>query len=115
MTCLRRGQGGVLCLPASGMRRRSMNVIPRTVDTVQAEERLISETLADFAHGLPPAAIPVDVRQRARHLMLDATGIAYASGRYEFAHKAMTAVAGLGGGGAVPVIGLPARLSPRDA
>jgi 2-methylcitrate dehydratase PrpD len=47
--------------------------------------------------------------------MLDATGIAFASGRYEFAHKAMTAIAGLGGEGSVPVIGMPARLPPRDA
>ena len=56
-----------------------------------------------------------EVRERAKHLMLDATGIAYASGRYDFAHKAMTAIAGLGGEGSVPVIGLPARLPPRDA
>ena len=94
-----------------------MHATPRTADikTAPIERRLISERLADFAHDLAPAAIPNDVRERARHLLLDATGIAYASGRYEFAHKAMTAVAGLGGEGAVPVIGLPARLSPRDA
>ncbi|MBO0740674.1 MAG: MmgE/PrpD family protein, partial [Hyphomicrobiaceae bacterium] len=95
-----------------------MNAIPRTGATISpelAEKRLISERLAGFAHDLPVSAIPANVRERARHLMLDATGIAYASGRYEFAHKAMTAVAGLGGQGAVPVIGLPARLPPRDA
>ena len=55
------------------------------------------------------------MRERAKHLMLDATGIAYASGRYDFAHKALTAIAGLGGDGQVPVIGLPLRLPPRDA
>jgi len=55
------------------------------------------------------------VRERAKHLMLDATGIAYASGSYDFAHKTLTAIAGLGGDGQVPVIGLPQRLSPRDA
>jgi len=95
-----------------------MNAIPRTGATMSPEEtekRLISERLAGFAHDLSAAAIPANVRERARHQMLDATGIAYASGRYEFAHKAMTAVAGLGGQGAVPVIGLPARLPPRDA
>jgi 2-methylcitrate dehydratase PrpD len=95
-----------------------MNAIPRTVDGMtpaQSEGRLISETLAGFAHHLALSSIPARVRERAGHLMLDATGIAYASGRYEFAHKAMTAVAGLGGEGAVPVIGLPARLSVRDA
>ena len=39
----------------------------------------------------------------------------YASGRYDFAHKAATAISGLGGAGEVPVIGLPLRLPPRDA
>jgi 2-methylcitrate dehydratase PrpD len=95
-----------------------MTAMPRTVDKASdAETRaeLISETLAGFAHALTPGAIPQQVRERARHLMLDATGIAYASGRYEFAHKALTAIAGLGGMGNVPVIGLPARLPPRDA
>jgi 2-methylcitrate dehydratase PrpD len=95
-----------------------MTAMPRTVDKAPGAEtqaKLISETLAGFAHGLAPAAIPAHVRERAKHLMLDATGIAYASGRYEFAHKAMTAIAGLGGEGSVPVIGMPARLAPRDA
>src|SRR5436190_9526804 len=95
-----------------------MTVMPRAVDKAESAEtqaQLISETLAAFAHGLAPAAIPQAARQRAKHLILDATGIAFASGRYEFAHKAMTALAGLGGEGSVPVIGLPARLPPRDA
>jgi 2-methylcitrate dehydratase PrpD len=95
-----------------------MTVMPRAVDKAQGAEtqaQLISETLAGFVHGLAPAAIPAHVRERAKHLILDATGIAFASGRYEFAHKAMTAIAGLGGEGSVPVIGLPARLAPRDA
>ena len=55
------------------------------------------------------------MRERAKHLILDATGIALASGRYDFAHKAATAISGLGGEGRVPVIGLPLRLPPRDA
>ena len=95
-----------------------MNVMlraPQTAVDAEANDRLISETLARFAHDLAPASIPSEVRERARHLMLDATGIAFASGRYEFAHKALTAIAGLGGEGSVPVIGMPARLSPRDA
>ena len=39
------------------------------------------------------------MRERAKHLILDATGIALASGRYDFAHKAATAISGLGGAG----------------
>ena len=95
-----------------------MNVMLRTADKTpetQAQAQLISQTLADFAHGLTSAAIPREVRERAKHLMLDATGIALASGRYDFAHKAATAISGLGGSGNVPVIGLPLRLAPRDA
>src|SRR5262249_59559873 len=42
-------------------------------------------------------------------------GLAFASGRYDFAHKSLTAIASLAGGGDVPVIGLPARLPARDA
>ena len=68
---------------------------------------------------LSPVDLPSRERwydySRARDLMLDATGIAYASGSYDFAHKTLTAIAGLGGDGRVPVIGLPQRLSPRDA
>ncbi len=95
-----------------------MNAVPRPVEpATQAEAAgpLISRTLAQFAHDLSFDAIPQEVHERAKHLMLDATGIAYASGSYDFAHKTLTAIAGLGGDGRVPVIGLPQRLSPRDA
>ena len=95
-----------------------MNAVPRPAEpAIQAEAArpLISRTLAQFAHDLTFDAIPQEVRERAKHLMLDATGIAYASGAYDFAHKTLTAIAGLGGDGRVPVIGLPQRLSPRDA
>ena len=95
-----------------------MNAVPRPVDPAtqaEAARPLISRTLAQLAHDLTFEAIPQEVRERAKHLMLDATGIAYASGSYDFAHKTLTAIAGLGGDGQVPVIGLPQRLSPRDA
>jgi 2-methylcitrate dehydratase PrpD len=95
-----------------------MNAVPRPIEPATAAEAahpLISRTLAQFAHDLTFDAIPEAVRERAKHLMLDATGIAYASGSYDFAHKTLTAIAGLGGDGRVPVIGLPQRLSPRDA
>jgi 2-methylcitrate dehydratase PrpD len=95
-----------------------MNAMPRPAEPAvepQAARPLIAQTLAQFAHDLTLETIPAEVRERAKHLMLDATGIAYASGRYDFAHKTLTAIAGLGGSGPVPVIGLPQRLSPRDA
>jgi 2-methylcitrate dehydratase PrpD len=95
-----------------------MNALPRPAEPevqAQAGRPLISRTLAQFAHDLTFEAIPQEVRERAKHLILDATGIAYASSGYDFAHKTLTAIAGLGGEGRVPVIGLPQRLSPRDA
>jgi 2-methylcitrate dehydratase PrpD len=95
-----------------------MNVVSRAAQPsieAQAVRPLISSVLAQFAHDLTAETIPIEVRERAKHLILDATGIAYASGSYDFAHKTLTAIAGLGGTGAVPVIGLPQRLSPRDA
>jgi 2-methylcitrate dehydratase PrpD len=95
-----------------------MTAMPLVVEpaaSANAEVPLIANVLADFAHDLTYEAIPATVRERAKHLILDATGIAFASGRYEFAHKSLTAIAGLGGRGDVPVIGLPARLCPRDA
>src|SRR4029077_11935166 len=95
-----------------------MNVMLRSVDkapAAEAQAELVSETLAAFAQDLTPEAIPAEVRERAKHLILDATGIALASCRYDFAHKAATAIYGLSGEGRVPVIGLPLRLPPRNA
>jgi 2-methylcitrate dehydratase PrpD len=75
----------------------------------------ISERLAAFAAGLEHDAIPAEVRTRAAHHMLDAAGIALASTRYDFAHKTLAGMQALGSAGEVPVLGLPARMNPRDA
>ena len=71
--------------------------------------------LARFAADLRPEDIPERVRRRAAHHILDAVGLAYAASRTEYAHRTLTALRGLAGEGAVPVLGLPARLPPRDA
>ncbi len=71
--------------------------------------------LARFAARLRDEDIPDGVRHRAAHHVLDAVGIAFASSRMDFAHRTLTAVRGLSGTGEVPVIGMPARLPPRDA
>lgn len=76
---------------------------------------LISEDLAQFAGALSTERIPAAVAMRAKHLMLDAVGIALASTTYDFAHRGMTAISGLAGSGNSAVIGMPARLPPRDA
>jgi len=76
---------------------------------------LVSEELARFVGAFATSAIPAAVTARAKHLILDAVGIALASTGYDFAHRAMTAISGLAGVGDFPVIGMPARLPLRDA
>ena len=76
---------------------------------------LISEDLARFAGAFSTDRIPAAVTARAKHLILDAVGIALASTTYDFAHRAMTAISGLAGSGDSAVIGMPARLPLRDA
>ncbi len=78
-------------------------------------EASISERLAAFAVELEHDTIPAQVRTRAAHHMLDAAGIALASTRYDFAHKTLAGIQALGSSGEVPVLGLPARMNPRDA
>lgn len=80
-----------------------------------AERPLISEALARFVGGFLAGRLPPGVQARAKYLMLDAVGIALASTTHDFAHRALTAIAGLAGAGDSAVIGLPARLPLRDA
>lgn len=74
----------------------------------------LAEQLGAFAARLRPEDIAPDVRARACHLMLDATGIACASTRYEFAQRTLSAARELGEGDS-DVIGMSAKLSLRDA
>ena len=74
----------------------------------------IAETLAQFVHQLRYEDIPAPVRERAKDLMLDAVGIAFASTKFEFADKALAGLQFFGGG-ARSVIGMPAKLALRDA
>jgi 2-methylcitrate dehydratase PrpD len=55
----------------------------------------ISSRLADFAAGLRLDAVPVAVVQRAKHLMLDAIGCAFAAREEEFAARIARSVAKL--------------------
>ena len=81
-----------------------------------AADANIAATLAGFVANLRADAIPPEVLERARYLMLDAVGIAHASTHYDFAHRALSAMSELSEGiGDTPVIGLAARLQRRDA
>ncbi len=75
----------------------------------------ISEHLARFAASLRYEEIPEAVRERAKYLMLDATGIALASTREDFARKTLAGLSSLGEGGGHALIGMNPRLPLRDA
>lgn len=81
----------------------------------ETPDTLIAETLASFATGLRLDNVPTAVIERAKLHMLDALGIALASGTEEFAHRIVNALAGFAGRGDYPVIGFAHRLPIRDA
>lgn len=74
----------------------------------------VSEILAQFVYQLRYEDIPQFVRERAKDLMLDAVGIAFASTKFDFAHKALDGLSFVGTGNCA-VIGMPARFAARDA
>ena len=90
-----------------------MAMAPQTETALAAGT--ISQTLAEFAHGMTYDDIPVDVRERAKYLILDAVGIAMASTRYPFAKAILAGIQAVGEPGVLPVIGLTDRLGMRDA
>ena len=75
----------------------------------------LSERLADFTLGLSLAQIPSNICVRAKHLVLDAIGCAFAARREEFAGKIAGSVARLAGPGPRGIIGSRERLPLRDA
>jgi 2-methylcitrate dehydratase PrpD len=75
----------------------------------------IADRLAAFAADLRFEEIPREVRERAKHLILDALGIALASTRRDFARRALAGLEALGDRGEVPAIGFGTRLTARDA
>jgi len=94
-----------------------MSVAIASVAEQQSHTR-IAQTLAEFAAEFSFDAIPQRVRERAKYLMLDALGIAYASTRFDFAQRSFAAMAELGsldGRGNSAVLGFSTRLPLRDA
>ena len=75
----------------------------------------ISERLADFTLGVSLEQVPASVTQRAKHLLLDAIGCAFAARREEFAGRIAASIARLAGPGPRGVIGMGRRLPLRDA
>ena len=75
----------------------------------------ISQQLADFIDKFDGSAIPAAVRERAKYLMLDVIGIAFASTHYAFAHQLLSGMRSLAGSGTCSLIGLADPLPLRDA
>jgi 2-methylcitrate dehydratase PrpD len=75
----------------------------------------LSQQLSAFAHGLTYDGIPIEVRERAKHLILDAVGVALASTTYEFAQRVRDGIQGMAEDGTCSVIGMPDQLPLRDA
>jgi 2-methylcitrate dehydratase PrpD len=76
---------------------------------------MISERLAEFTAGLELGAVPDAVALRAKHLILDAIGCAFAAREHDFAGRMAASIAGLAGEGPRRVIGMAQRLPLRDA
>jgi 2-methylcitrate dehydratase PrpD len=81
-----------------------------------AADRPIAAQYARWATHLQWRDIPTDVVAQAQHLILDALGIALASGRYPFAQQTLLAMKDLcPSTGPVPVFGMKTHLPARDA
>jgi 2-methylcitrate dehydratase PrpD len=75
-----------------------------------------AQSLASFSSGLAFDAVPSEVVERAKLLILDALGVGLASNAYSFADRAMDGVLALAETeGPCSVIGRPQRLPVRDA
>lgn len=75
----------------------------------------ISAALARYAADFRFEAIPDAVVARAKSLLLDGLGTAYAATHFDFAHRSLAAITALAGRGDIPVIGFREHLPLRDA
>lgn len=102
-------------MPA-GLRDNSLLTSPydKRGITMTSNAPPISDQLSAFAAELTWERIPPTVRERAKHLILDAIGIAYASGTYDFARCALAGAEAMGTGTS-DVFGLGKQLPLRDA
>jgi 2-methylcitrate dehydratase PrpD len=89
-----------------------MSAVPQPASPSTAS---IAATLAAFATDTGFEAIPAATRERAKHLMLDAVGIGFASTTFAFARASLAGARALGGSGASVVLGMDTRLALRDA
>ena len=95
------------------------SALPRTAEAppgrAAAQADSISERLAAFTAALTLAEVPAEVLLRAKHLILDGIGCAFAAGGEPFAREIAGSIARLAGRGERRVIGMNLRLPMRDA
>ena len=84
---------------------------------MSSTQQTLSQRVAEFVASRTYEAIPTSARERAKLVMLDAIGTAFAASRYPFAPVALSALSSLGSGGNGDsvVIGMDAKLALRDA
>ena len=75
----------------------------------------ISTKLSQFVHGFNLNNVPLDVQQYALQLILDGTGIAYASTQYDFSKKGLEALRLFKEPGEHIVLGTGEKMPYRDA
>jgi 2-methylcitrate dehydratase PrpD len=75
----------------------------------------VSQRLAAYAASFDLAQVPADVQAAARACILDAIGIAFASGGFEFARRCAAGIGALAEPGDHVVIGRRERWGARDA
>ena len=74
-----------------------------------------SEQIAAAARGLELAAVPAEVREKAKLVLLDALGIALASSTMDFGLMALDAARALGGGRETRLIGTADKAAAANA
>lgn len=81
---------------------------------MSTDNQTLSQALARFASDLTWQDIPASIRERTKLLLVDAIGVAFASGPFDFAQRTLSALKLLGAGESA-VIGMPDTLALRDA
>ena len=75
----------------------------------------VAQRIAQYVANFRYEDIPEATRERAKLLVLDAVGIAFASTQYDFAHRILTGLVAVSEGCGSSLIGLTRKLGLRDA
>jgi 2-methylcitrate dehydratase PrpD len=80
-----------------------------------APQTTVAHQIAQYVAGFRYEDIPEATRERAKLLVLDAVGIAFASTQYDFAHRILSGLGAVTEGDGSSLIGLARKLGLRDA